>query len=82
MLEKSTEREEGMEFISLKRNERKHNARIEGMGVESEKLKDNKKGEGTSRGSQILLELLSREGHPFETGRNGEMRMTDSKIFF
>lgn len=48
-----------MEFISLKRNERKHNARIEGVGVESEKLKDNKKGEGTSRGSQILLELLS-----------------------
>lgn len=53
------------------------------MGVESEKLKDNKKGKGTSRGSQILLELLSGiSGKNIRLRRrNGEMRKADSKIF-
>lgn len=49
MFEKSTkkrerEREEGMEFISLKRNERKHNARIDGWGWKAKSLKITRRG--------------------------------------
>lgn len=44
MFEKSEREREGMEFISLKRNERKHNARIAGWGWKAKSLKITRRG--------------------------------------
>lgn len=83
VFEKSWERERRNGIYQSETKWKKAQCENSRVGVESEKLKDNKKGKGTSRGSQILLELLSGiSGKNIRLRRrNGEMRKADSKIF-